>query len=263
MAQVGGSSSSSSSLRPSLSRCETVDLSRLQQLQRVAFFDLLDEFSGRKILALDEALLGPLDLILDVSDLTEHGAEVRKIGEPIVSDVSQMLFLVRALNFDLAEKIALQIQQDERNRRSAHQVERTYVLAFAPRISHTGLQILREKNVYGSLHFIREMPQLALFAVDDDLLSMEMPEVFPDYYVAQDPSALYEVALALHSWEQTFASAQNFRPKIFSVGRASKYVTDVICSGRLDGVGGRSHYSSAAAAHAGGGAEGGAPVAGG
>eukprot|EP00392_Amoebophrya_sp_AT5.2_P006790 g6802.t1 len=235
-AQVGGSSSSNAppqSALPSLSRCETIDLARLQQLQRVAVFDLLDEFSGRKILALDESLVGPLDLVLEVSDLVEHGAEVRKIStEPILSDVGQMIFLCRSLSFELADRIASQILKDEQSRSLKDVAERTYVLAFVPRSSHTSLQILKEKNVYDSIHFIRELPQLSMFAVDDDVVSLEMPEVFPDYHLAHDPSSLYEVALALNQFETSWFP-QGFKPKIFSCGRAAKYVTDVICSGRL------------------------------
>ncbi|CAD7926745.1 unnamed protein product [Amoebophrya sp. A120] len=245
--QAGGSSSST---LPSLSRCETVDLARLQQLQRVAIFDLLDEFSGRKILALDESLIRALDLIVEVQDLVEHGAEVRKLSpDPIVSDAPQMIFLVRSLSFQLAEWIAAQIQRDEQSHQMRGVAERTYVLAFVPRLSHTSVQILQEKNVYESIHFLRELPQLSMFAIDDDLLSMEMADIFGDYHLAQDPSSLYEVALALHQWETSFFP-QGFKPKISSVGRAAKYVTDVLCSGRLSaGSGGSSKNAAGGAAH--------------
>jgi hypothetical protein len=75
-----------------------IDLSALREFSRTELLQLLDRLRGPKIMVLDPALSGPINLIAEVSLLKEHGVEKTTTlkNEPLVSEQRQIMYLVRA-----------------------------------------------------------------------------------------------------------------------------------------------------------------------
>lgn len=186
---------------------------------RSKFLDLLDDVVGRKILILDSAFLGPLDLIVNTGDLKDHGVQHWfKLTEKVISaECSQMIFLVRCTRVDLMDSIATQILGDEAEGR-----DRRYEVIFIPRKTEQCVERLGRGNVRANVRIVEY--GLHFFPFDRDILSMEMPGVFHDFHVQGDPSSLYYVAKSLMYLQAQFGTI----PLVHAIGSAAKCVLDII-----------------------------------
>lgn len=186
---------------------------------RSKLLDLLDDVAGRKILILDSAFLGPLDLIVNTSDLKDHGVQHWfKLTEQVVTtECAQMIFLVRCSRMDLVDMIATQILGDEAQGR-----DRMYEVVFVPRRTEQCVERLGRGNVRANVRIVEY--GLHFFPFDRDILSMEMPGVFQDFHVQGDPSTLFYAAKSLMFLQAQFGVT----PSVHAIGSAAKCVLDIM-----------------------------------
>ncbi|CEM02017.1 unnamed protein product [Vitrella brassicaformis CCMP3155] len=196
-----------------------ISLWKVKEAARAQLLDLLDEYPGRKVLVLDSTLAGPLGLVVEVSDLRDHGVTSWfELGAyEITTDVEQVIFLVRP-TVELIPLIAMQIQASERRG-----VEKTYAVVFVPRRTEFCVQALKQQNVYADVQ-LRSYP-LLLMPLDSDVLSLEHRHAFTDFHLHGDPSTLYDAALSIWQLQQHCGGAI---PNIRAIGSAAKYVTELL-----------------------------------
>jgi len=187
---------------------------------RTKLLDLLDEVSGRKALLLDSTIVGPLDLIVSPSDLKDHGVtNWYKLSEQAVapSDCTQMIFLIRCARVELVEWVANQILADE-----AGGADRTYVVVFVPRKTKQCMECLNHSNVRANVKVVE--CGIHFFPTDRDIISMEMPGVFNDFHVRDNPSGAFYTAKALMFLQSKFGTF----PTVHGIGAAAKVVIEVM-----------------------------------
>lgn len=186
---------------------------------RSKLLDLLDEVVGRKILVLDSSIVGPLDLIVNPSDLKDHGMHgLFKLSDtPVTTEGNQMVFLVRCAHVQLIDWIAAQILADEAAGR-----DRAYTVIFIPRKTEQCAERLSRGNVRANVTIVE--CNLHFFPFDRDVLSMEMPGVFHDFHVQGDPSSSFYAAKSLMYLQSHFGVI----PQVHSIGGAGKQVVDIM-----------------------------------
>jgi len=186
---------------------------------RARLLDLLDEVTGRKVLMLDSTIVGPLDSIVNPSDLKDHGVQQwHKLTEqPVSTDCSQMIFLVRCARIELVDMMAKQILLDERE-----QKDRLYVAVFVPTKTEECIQRLAASNVKANVR----IADCAIhhFPLDKDVLSMEAPRLYHDFHVLGDPSGPFYAAQALMYLQQKFGNV----PSVHAIGGAGRVVVEVM-----------------------------------
>lgn len=196
---------------------ELIDAMRLDA--RAKLLDLLDEVTGRKVLVLDSTIVGPLDMIVNPSDLKDHGVQTwRKLSDqPVTGDDAQMIFLVRCFRVELIDWIAAQILHDEAQGR-----DRTYTVVLIPRKTEQCLERLSRGNVRANVTIVEY--DLHFFPFDRDTISMEVPGAFHDFHVMGDPSSPFYVAKALTYLQSKFGTAS----QVHSIGLAGKFVVEIM-----------------------------------
>lgn len=186
---------------------------------RSKLLDLLDEVSGRKVLLLDSTIVGPLDLIISPSDLQDHGVQNwHKLSEqPVSTDCTQMIFLVRCTRPELLDYVAAQILTDE-----AQGKDRLYVAVFVPRGTEQCRERLNKSNVKASVRIVE--CAIHFFPHDKDILSMDTPRSFYDLHAQGDPSGAFYAAKAIMSLQEKFGTI----PTVHAIGKAGNIVVDVM-----------------------------------
>lgn len=109
---------------------------------------------------------------------------------PKIDNVKNIIFITRP-NLKAMDYIAANIQTEERMGS-----KKIFHLYFLPRQSQLCEKHLKMKGVYGSLTNIGEL-KCDIFALDRDLLSMELTDCFNELYAEGDPTCLYQSAEAL------------------------------------------------------------------
>ena len=155
---------------------QRVNLQLLQQAACDELSRLLDKVDGRKLVVLDEQIMGPMNLVTTSKYFAERNITLMKLGADTkllpVRDYPNVIFLVRPI-VHLMDLLATQIFQSEKEK----VVGRMFHLFFVPRRSCVCEKHLENKGVYGSLSLIEELPW-NFYALDSDVLSMELPEGF-------------------------------------------------------------------------------------
>mmetsp|Transcript_58470 Transcript_58470/g.163033 ORF Transcript_58470/g.163033 Transcript_58470/m.163033 type:complete len:644 (-) Transcript_58470:14-1945(-) len=186
---------------------------------RAQLLDLLDEVAGRKVLLLDGTVVGPLDLVVSPGDLKDHGVQnwYKLSDQPVNSDCSQMIFLVRCWRVELMDLIAKQILEDE-----AQGKDRMYEVVLIPRKTKQCLERLDRGNVRANVR-VAEFG-LHFFPFDRDILSMEVPGTYHDSHVQGDPTSLFYAAKGIMSLQAQFGVI----PTVHAIGSAAKSVLDIM-----------------------------------
>lgn len=101
-----------------------------------------------------------------------------------------------------------------------------------PRMTLVCERMLEEAGVLGDVHIGQF--ELDLVPIDDDILSMELPQAFREEYLDGDHSVLYYAAQAIMKLQGMFGPI----PSIKAKGRAAKDVYDMVVKmGQLAGLG--------------------------
>lgn len=191
---------------------ELPDFSMLKRLARDQLIYLLEQLPGKKDLFIEADLMSPLDRIANVSILKQH--EVDKLykveNKPALSSSEQLCFLVRPRIRNM-RYIANLVNADKVAGRT-----RKYKVIFSPQKFYACEMVLEEEGIYGDVSC--DEWAFSLLPLDVDLLSMELPEFFRDYFLEGDQRWVNTVAQALHLLSTLYGPF----PNCYGIGRCAK-----------------------------------------
>nr|CAH0102586.1 unnamed protein product [Daphnia galeata] len=205
-----------------------INFSLLRELARKDIVSLLEKFSGTKAIFWDEQLTGPIGLVAEYSFLKE--LDVVKMFQlkpgrlPSIS-VKNTLFITRP-EVELMDCIADNLHNEENQGYSA---SKEYQLIFVSRRSAVCEQRLKDKGVYGTLTNIDELP-IDFFPLDNDVISMELDNIFKDLYVDCETSPLHQIAHGLMSLQSLYG----IFPNVVGKGRYARNVFELMTRMRRD-----------------------------
>ncbi|XP_039714122.1 vacuolar protein sorting-associated protein 33B isoform X3 [Pteropus medius] len=191
---------------------ELPDFSLLKRLARDQLIYLLEQLPGKKDLFIEADLMSPLDRIANVSILKQH--EVDKLykmeNKPALSSSEQLCFLVRPRIKNM-RYIANLVNADKVAGRT-----RKYKVIFSPQKFYACEMVLEEEGIYGDVSC--DEWAFSLLPLDVDLLSMELPEFFRDYFLEGDQRWINTVAQTL----QLLSTLYGPFPHCYGIGRCAK-----------------------------------------
>uniref|UniRef100_A0A493T5B8 Vacuolar protein sorting-associated protein 33B n=1 Tax=Anas platyrhynchos platyrhynchos TaxID=8840 RepID=A0A493T5B8_ANAPP len=191
---------------------EPPDFDILKRLARDQLIYLLEQLPGRKDLFIEADLMSPLDRIANVSILKQH--EVDKLykveSRPALSTSDQLCFLVRP-RVKTMKYIADIVNADKMSGRS-----RKYKIIFSPQKFYACEMVLEEEGVFGDVTC--DEWSFYLLPLDEDIISMELPEFFRDYFLEGDHRWINSVARAL----QLLNSLYGPFGRAYGIGRCAK-----------------------------------------
>ncbi|NXU95397.1 VP33B protein, partial [Xiphorhynchus elegans] len=191
---------------------EPPDFGILKRLARDQLVYLLEQLPGKKDLFIEADLMSPLDRIANVSILKQHDVDklykVESRPGPGASD--QFCFLVRP-RVRTMRLIADIVNADKMSGRS-----RKYKIIFSPQKFYACEMVLEEEGVFGDVTC--DEWSFYLLPLDEDIISMELPEFFRDYFLEGDHRWINPVARAL----QLLNSLYGPFGKAYGIGRCAK-----------------------------------------
>ncbi|KAM4660702.1 vacuolar protein sorting-associated protein 33B isoform 1-T1 [Amazona ochrocephala] len=197
---------------------EAPDFGILKRLARDQLIYLLEQLPGKKDLFIEADLMSPLDRIANVSilkpslSLQQH--EVDKLYKvetrPPPSSCDQFCFLVRP-RIRTMRYIADIVNADKMSGRS-----RKYKIIFSPQKFYACEMVLEEEGVFGDVTC--DEWSFYLLPLDEDIISMELPEFFRDYFLEGDHRWINSIARAL----QLLNSLYGPFGRAYGIGRCAK-----------------------------------------
>ncbi|GAB1606185.1 vacuolar protein sorting-associated protein 33B-like [Argonauta hians] len=197
------------------------DVSLLTQFIKDRLIYQLENIPGLKDLVLDGELMKPLDRIIGASVLKAHGvAKIFKLdtSQKAISGCHQRLYIVRP-RIEVMEHIASQIQCER-----SLQHKRTYQILMTPRKLNVCEEVLEREGVYGYVSV--EEFNLDLIPLDRDVLSLELSDFLPRFYLHNDYTWLHTVAKSLVHLQSVYRQI----PFVCGIGRAAKKVHEMVLS---------------------------------
>uniref|UniRef100_A0A8C9Z6S3 VPS33B late endosome and lysosome associated n=1 Tax=Sander lucioperca TaxID=283035 RepID=A0A8C9Z6S3_SANLU len=156
--------------------------------------------------------MSPLDRIANVSTLKQH--EVDKLYKveykPIVSTSDQLCFLIRP-RIQTVKWIC-----DVANADKATGRFRRYKIIFTPQKFYACDAVLEEQGIIGDV--TTDEWSFYLLPLDDDIISLELPEFFRDNFLAGDQRWVRTAGSALHLLHSLYGPFS----KVYGIGRCSK-----------------------------------------
>ncbi|XP_058485451.1 vacuolar protein sorting-associated protein 33B [Solea solea] len=190
------------------------DFSLLKRLAKDQLVYLLEQLPGKKDLFIEADLMSQLDRIANVSTLKQH--EVDKLYKveykPIVSTSDQLCFLIRP-RIKTVKWIC-----DVANADKAAGRFRRYKIIFTPQKFYACESVLEEQGLFGDV--TTDEWAFYLLPLDDDIISMELPEFFRDNFLAGDQRWVRTAGSTLHLLHSIYGPFS----KIYGIGRCSKMV---------------------------------------
>uniref|UniRef100_A0A8C4HPY7 VPS33B late endosome and lysosome associated n=1 Tax=Dicentrarchus labrax TaxID=13489 RepID=A0A8C4HPY7_DICLA len=190
---------------------ELPDFSLLKRLARDQLVYLLEQLPGKKDLFIEADLMSPLDRIANVSTLKEH--EVDKLYKveykPITSTSDQLCFLIRP-RIKTVKWIYVA------NADKATGKFRRYKIIFTPQKFYACEAVLEEQGIFGDV--TTDEWAFYLLPLDDDIISLELPEFFRDNFLAGDQRWVRTAGSALHLLHSLYGPFS----KVYGIGRCSK-----------------------------------------
>ncbi|KAF8314011.1 Sec1-like protein [Clavulina sp. PMI_390] len=196
----------------------SVDVSALRDVASRGLVDVLNSVNGAKTLVLDPSLAGPLNLVTDVSLLKHHGVDRMYWLEsgPITASTTNVVYLCRP-KIKWMKIVADQIKQTN-NSSSSH----SYTLILVPRRTTLCDRILEEEGVLGDLTITSY--KLEFIPLEDDLLSLELDNVWRELQLDGDDTSIFYSSQALLTLQQAFG----LFPRILGKGDAAKRLADLL-----------------------------------
>nr|XP_046251888.1 vacuolar protein sorting-associated protein 33B [Scatophagus argus]XP_046251899.1 vacuolar protein sorting-associated protein 33B [Scatophagus argus] len=191
---------------------ELPDFSLLKRLARDQLIYLLEQLPGKKDLFIEADLMSPLDRIANVSTLKQH--EVDKLYKveykPVISTSDQLCFLIRP-RIQTVKWIC-----DVANADKAAGKFRRYKIIFTPQKFYACEAVLEEQGIFGDV--TTDEWAFYLLPLDDDIISMELPEFFQDNFLAGDQRWVRTAGSALRLLHSLYGPFT----KVYGIGRCSK-----------------------------------------
>nr|XP_033775551.1 vacuolar protein sorting-associated protein 33B isoform X2 [Geotrypetes seraphini] len=206
------------------------DFALLKRLALDQLIYLLEQLPGKKDLFIEPDLMSPLDRIANVSILKQH--EVDKLykleNKPVYSNSDQLCFLIRP-RIKHVKYIAGIVNADKAAKRT-----RKYKIIFSPLKLYVCDMVLEEQGIFGDV--ICDEWYFYLLPLDDDIISMELPEFYTDYFLM-----VYEMWKDLE--DESEGDRKEKRPavgSIFLFDRDVDYITplcsQVVYEGLVDDI---------------------------
>ncbi|NXU99606.1 VP33B protein, partial [Cettia cetti] len=190
---------------------EPPDFGILKRLARDQLVYLLEQLPGKKDLFIEADLMSPLDRIANVSILKHDVDKLYKVEtRPAPGSSDQFCFLVRP-RVRTMRFIADIVNADKMSGRS-----RKYKIIFSPQKFYACEMVLEEEGVFGDVTC--DEWSFYLLPLDEDIISMELPEFFRDYFLEGDHRWINPVARAL----QLLNSLYGPFGKTYGIGRCAK-----------------------------------------
>ncbi|XP_006628831.1 vacuolar protein sorting-associated protein 33B isoform X2 [Lepisosteus oculatus] len=193
------------------------DFSFLKRLARDQLIYLLEQLPGKKDLFIEADLMSPLDRIANVSTLKQH--EVDKLykleNKPIVSTCNQLCFLIRP-RIQTVKWIAEIVNTDKAAGRL-----RGYKIIFCPQKFYACEIVLEEQGVYGDVS--TDEWAFYLLPLDDDIISLELPEIFRDNFLEGNQRWITTASKSLHLLNSLYGPFL----KVYGIGRSAKMTYDM------------------------------------
>ncbi|XP_076853565.1 vacuolar protein sorting-associated protein 33B [Brachyhypopomus gauderio] len=193
---------------------ELPDFSLLKRLAKDQLIYLLEQLPGKKDLFIDADLMSPLDRIANVTTLKQH--EVDKLYKvelkPVVSVSEQLCFLIRP-RIQTVKWIADVVNLDKAAGRF-----RRYKIIFTPQKFYACETVLEEQGVYGDV--TSDEWDFYLLPLDDDIISLELPEFFRDNFLEGDQRWVTTAGSALRLLHFLYGPFS----KVYGIGRCAKMV---------------------------------------
>lgn len=191
---------------------ELPDFSLLKRLARDQLIYLLEQLPGKKDLFIEADLMSPLDRIANVSTLKQH--EVDKLYKveykPIISTADQLCFLIRP-RIQTVKWICDVVNADKAAGR-----HRRYKIIFTPQKFYACEAVLEEQGIIGDV--TSDEWSFYLLPLDDDIISLELPEFFRDNFLAGDQRWVRTAGSALHLLHSLYGPFS----KVYGIGRCAK-----------------------------------------
>nr|XP_020445565.1 vacuolar protein sorting-associated protein 33B isoform X2 [Monopterus albus] len=196
---------------------ELPDFSMLKRLVKDQLIYLLEQLPGKKDLFIEADLMSPLDRIANVSILKQH--EVDKLYKveykPVMSTSEQLCFLIRP-RIQTVKWICDVVNADKTAGKC-----RRYKLIFTPQKFYACEAVLEEEGIFGDVS--TDEWTFNLLPLDEDILSLELPEFFQDYFLAGDQRWVRTAGTALHLLHSLYGPFS----KVYGIGRCSKMVYEL------------------------------------
>uniref|UniRef100_A0A7N6B6B5 VPS33B late endosome and lysosome associated n=1 Tax=Anabas testudineus TaxID=64144 RepID=A0A7N6B6B5_ANATE len=193
---------------------ELPDFSMLKRLAKDQLIYLLEQLPGKKDLFIEADLMSPLDRIANVSTLRQH--EVDKLYKveykPVISNSDQLCFLIRP-RIQTVKWICDVVNADK-----AAGKARSYKIIFTSQKFYACDAVLEEQGIFGDVT-TDEWP-FYLLPLDEDIISLELPEFFRDNFLAGDQRWVRTASNALHLLHSLYGPFS----KVYGIGRCSKMV---------------------------------------
>uniref|UniRef100_A0A1A7X9M0 Vacuolar protein sorting 33B n=1 Tax=Iconisemion striatum TaxID=60296 RepID=A0A1A7X9M0_9TELE len=191
---------------------EFPDFSLLKRLVRDQLIYLLEQLPGKKDLFIEADLMSPLDRIANVSTLKQH--EVDKLYKveykPVISTSDQLCFLIRP-RIQTVKWICDVVNADKAAGRF-----RRYKIIFTPQKFYACEAVLEEQGIFGDV--TSDEWAFYLLPLDEDIISLELPEFFRDNFLAGDQRWVRTAGSALHLLHSLYGPFS----KLYGIGRCSK-----------------------------------------
>uniref|UniRef100_A0A4W5PBG4 VPS33B late endosome and lysosome associated n=1 Tax=Hucho hucho TaxID=62062 RepID=A0A4W5PBG4_9TELE len=187
---------------------ELPDFSLLKRLARDQLIYLLEQLPGRKDLFIEADLMSPLDRIANVTTLKQHDVDkLYKVEyKPIVSTSDQTVrgcFLYPLTNWFPFPDVV--------NADKAFGRFRKYKIIFSPQ------KVIIMYLLY-TLYVTTDEWSFYLLPLDDDIISLELPEFFRDNFLEGDQRWVRTAGSALHLLHSVYGPFS----KLYGIGRCSK-----------------------------------------
>ncbi|KAK9880635.1 hypothetical protein WA026_011875 [Henosepilachna vigintioctopunctata] len=199
-----------------------VDISLIQTTARNNLINLMEKCPGTKAIVWDSSIAGPVGLIAQYSVLSEHQVikmfPLRPLPLP-ENEVSHVIFISRP-KLELMDYIAHNVHADCRTKSGS---KKQYHIFFVPKKSLLCLERLKHSGIFGNIT-LKEEFVCELFPFDSDLVSMEIPDVFREYNLENDPTYLYQTAQALVFLQKLYGPIS----RVWGKGTAAKQVWDLV-----------------------------------
>ncbi|KAJ7994774.1 hypothetical protein DPEC_G00252960 [Dallia pectoralis] len=193
---------------------ELPDFSLLKRLARDQLIYLLEQLPGKKDLFIEADLMSPLDRIANVTTLKEHDVDkLYKVEhKTIVSTSDQLCFLIRP-RIQTVKWICDVVNADKAVGKC-----RRYKVIFCPQKFYACETLLEEEGVIGDV--TTGEWSFYLLPLDDDIISLELPEFFRDNFLEGDQRWVRTASSALHLLLSLYGPFS----KVYGIGRCSKMV---------------------------------------
>ncbi len=206
----------------------SVQFSKLGDLARKELMQLLDKYSGSKVLIWDEKLTGPMDRIADFSFLKHrHVGKMIRLergrGAATAADVQgaeNVVFVARP-QVAVMDAIADNVKSIENTTRGGAEARTEFHILFVPQRSILCDKRLEDLGVFGSFTFLDELATF-WYPLEPDLVSMEASDVYREFHLETDPTSLHKVARGMMAIQAVYGVI----PRVYGKGKAAKQVFD-------------------------------------